>query len=68
MRPDVLSRTYIYIGNLKKHADINEKQLKSYIVHANGKIRTSLAFLNDSSTDKVVKSRTNGKQRTTFFN
>ena len=48
---------------LLNHMDINEKAFKKHVVSANGRIDASLPFLNDLSTDTLVRPRQNGKQR-----
>lgn len=48
---------------LMNHMDVDEKVFKKHVTSANGRVDASLPFLNDSSTDTVVRPRLNGKQR-----
>jgi helix-turn-helix protein len=48
---------------MRDHVLIDETHFKKVIAASNGKISASIPFLNDVSSDNIVKPQVNGKQR-----
>ena len=48
---------------MKVYVDFCEKDFKKHVRNSKGKVNASLSFLDDNSTDVVVRPRQNGKQR-----